>query len=91
MEEVGLRQFKGWFAGVLNESLAQLLERERLQNGCPGDLAARLREIGAHCSGLPDIDTRAPDEIAGYDETGLWRYLPVATQPPGGSIKAIPR
>ncbi len=22
---------------------------------------------------LPDIDTRSPDEIVGYDETGMWR------------------
>jgi len=60
-------------AGFPNESLAQRLERERLQYGRLGDLAARLSEIGAHCAALPDFDTRAPDEIAGYDETGLWR------------------
>jgi hypothetical protein len=34
---------------------------------------ARLTEIGAHCATLPDVDTRTPDEIVGYDETGMWR------------------
>ena len=35
--------------------------------------AARLLEIGEHCAALPDFDTRSPDEIIGYDETGMWR------------------
>jgi hypothetical protein len=30
-------------------------------------------EIGRHCAALPDYDTRSPDEIVGYDETGMWR------------------
>jgi len=34
---------------------------------------ARLLEIGEHCAALPDFDTRSPDEIIGYDETGMWR------------------
>jgi len=36
-------------------------------------LPQRLHAIGAHCAGLPDRDTRTPDEIAGYDENGMWR------------------
>lgn len=47
--------------------------RERLRRGEPGDLAARMRVIGEHCASLPDLDTRTPDEIVGYDETGMWR------------------
>ncbi len=30
-------------------------------------------EIGRHCATLPDLDKRGPDEIVGYDETGMWR------------------
>jgi antitoxin VapB len=37
----------------------------------PGSLAAELLEIGRRCAGLPDLDTRTPDEILGYDEHGL--------------------
>jgi antitoxin VapB len=54
-------------------ALAERLERERLKRGQPGDLAARIRAIGEHCASLPDQDTRSPDEILGYDETGLWQ------------------
>lgn len=33
----------------------------------------RLLEISRHCAALPDLDTRAADEILGYDEHGLPR------------------
>jgi len=29
--------------------------------------------IGQHCAGLPDLDPRAPNEIVGYDRSGIWR------------------
>ncbi|HEX3574006.1 MAG TPA: type II toxin-antitoxin system VapB family antitoxin [Rhodopila sp.] len=52
--------------------LSERLERERLRRGLTGDLATRLREIGEHCASFPDYDTRNPDEVVGYDETGMW-------------------
>lgn len=58
---------------AIRTALAERLERERLRRGQPDDLAARLREIGEHCARLPDYDMRSPDEIVGYDETGMWR------------------
>ena len=58
---------------AVRRSLAERLERERLRRGQPHDLATRLREIGLHCAGLPDLDTRNADEIMGYDESGMWR------------------
>lgn len=58
---------------AVRRALAERLERERLRRGQPHDLAARLREIGMHCASLPDLDARSPDEIIGYDETGMWR------------------
>jgi antitoxin VapB len=36
-------------------------------------LADELDEIARHCSRLPVLDPRTPDEILGYDEHGLPR------------------
>jgi antitoxin VapB len=58
---------------AIRKALAERLERERLRRGKTIRLADRLMEIGRHCAALPDIDTRSPDEIVGYDETGMWR------------------
>ncbi len=57
---------------AIRKALAERLERERLRRGEPGDLATHLRAIGEHCASLPDLDVRSPDEIVGYDETGMW-------------------
>jgi antitoxin VapB len=57
---------------AVHNALAERLERERLRLGAAKALAAELREIGEHCAALPDLDTRTPDEIVGYDETGMW-------------------
>jgi hypothetical protein len=35
--------------------------------------ADRLMGYRQALGGLPDIDTRSPDEIVGHDETGMWR------------------
>ena len=39
--------------------------------------ALRVRDellvIGRRCAALPDLDTRSPEEILGYDEIGLPR------------------
>jgi antitoxin VapB len=58
---------------AIRKALAERLERERLRRGQPARLADRLMEIGRHCAALPDVDTRSPDEIVGYDEAGMWR------------------
>ncbi len=58
---------------AVRTALAERLEREQLRRGKPARLSARLLEIGAHCASLPDFDTRTPNEIVGYDETGMWR------------------
>jgi antitoxin VapB len=54
-------------------ALAERLERERLRRGQPARLADQLAALGRECATLPDFDTRSPDEIVGYDDTGLWR------------------
>jgi antitoxin VapB len=58
---------------AIRKALAERLERERLRRGQSIGLADRLMEIGRHCSALPDVDTRSPDEIIGHNETGMWR------------------
>jgi antitoxin VapB len=57
---------------AIRKALAERLERERLRRGQPADLAERLGAIGEHCASLPDFDRRTPNEIVGYDETGMW-------------------
>ena len=53
--------------------LKQAHGRDRpVEKDAPGatrDLAAIL-DIARHCSSLPDIDLRCPEEIVGYDERG---------------------
>ena len=58
---------------AIRKALAERLERERLRRGATPRLADRLLEIGRHCAALPDLDTRSPEEIVGYDQTGMWR------------------
>ncbi len=59
---------------AVRTSLAERLERERLRRSrLARGPADKLIEIAQHCAALPDLDTRAPDEIIGYDEDGLWR------------------
>lgn len=58
---------------AVRRALAERLERERLRLGESAGIADRLLAIGRHCASLPDLDRRPPDEIVGYDETGMWR------------------
>jgi len=46
-----------------------LVPEERRPSSRP--LADELDEIALHCSRLPVLDPRTPDEILGYDEHGL--------------------
>ena len=58
---------------AVRRALAERLERERLRRGESPGLADQILAIGRHCASLPDLDPRTPDEIMGYDETGVWR------------------
>ncbi len=49
------------------------LTGETLTDAIRKALAERLMELGRECAALPDFDPRTPDEIVGYDETGMWR------------------
>ena len=53
---------------ALRESLARETGRVRSRS-----LGADLRDIGRRCAALPDLDTRSPEEILGFDEIGAPR------------------
>jgi antitoxin VapB len=57
---------------AVRRSLAERLERERLRRGRLPGLATQLAALGKAMAALPDLDTRTPDEIVGYDERGMW-------------------
>jgi antitoxin VapB len=67
-------------AALAGESVTTAVRRaaeERLQRlqrqKSVRSLAAEILEIGRRCAALPDLDTRTPEQILGYDEDGLPR------------------
>jgi antitoxin VapB len=55
---------------VVISSLKDSLEREAVRPHAQS-LAQSLSEIGRRCAALPDLDTRTPEEILGFDAHGL--------------------
>lgn len=51
-------------------ALEERLERLRGRR-TTADLVSEIMAISKRCSALPDQDQRAPDEILGYDESGV--------------------
>lgn len=51
-------------------ALRERLDRVRGHSGGP-DLAAVIEQIARRCSALPVLDNRPPDEILGYDDSGV--------------------
>lgn len=78
IEDVEIRRLARELAELTGEepieaaraALQERLERERGKRAEAAKLVARLTEIARHCAALPDLDTRSPDEIIGYDEHG---------------------
>ena len=58
--------------GAIIDALEDALRRTRGRRVAPSIREAIL-EISHRCAALPDIDTRATDEILGYDERGAFR------------------
>jgi antitoxin VapB len=50
-------------------ALRERLDRERRRQ--QSSLAEELVRLGKECAALPVLDGRMPDEILGYDESGL--------------------
>ncbi|MBU0937123.1 MAG: type II toxin-antitoxin system VapB family antitoxin [Spirochaetes bacterium] len=42
--------------------------------GEPSVRLARLKAIAAACAAAPDLDTRLPDQILGYDDDGVFGH-----------------
>jgi antitoxin VapB len=55
---------------VIN-ALRERLERELRKEQAVETLIEDAMEIGRHCASLPLLDHRRPDEILGYDDSGL--------------------
>lgn len=55
---------------AIGKSLAERLERLKKRSDTEGARRA-IDQILARVDALPDLDTRTPDEIIGYDENGL--------------------
>jgi antitoxin VapB len=53
-------------------ALQERLRRVRAQQVTPlRSLAETLDDIAVRCAALPDLDTRSPEDILGYDAHGL--------------------
>ena len=55
---------------AVSRALRERLERVRRQRS-GRSLAGELDDIALHCASLPILDDRNPEEILGYDESGL--------------------
>lgn len=55
---------------AVTSALREQLERVTARGG-GRSLADELDEIAERCAALPVLDSRTPDEILGYDESGL--------------------
>lgn len=78
IKDPATEKFVRELAAVAGESVTTAVRRaaeerlERVRQRRSGrSLAAEILEIGRRCAALPDLDTRTPDEILGYDEHGL--------------------
>ena len=57
---------------AVRTALAERMEREQLRRGRRGSIVAEVEEIVRRLAAAPVLDSRTPDEIIGYDETGMW-------------------
>lgn len=56
---------------AVETALRERLEREHARR--TGDMRTRLARLAADVAALPVADRRTPEEIIGYDDTGLPR------------------
>ena len=65
------RQLSRFTGKNMTEAISDALSVQLMRMG--SDLESRrteLTKIALECASLPDLDTRTPDEILGYDATG---------------------
>jgi antitoxin VapB len=59
---------------TITQAIRRSLEERLLRlsgRRAAGDLAEEILRIGGRCAAIPDIDTRSPEEILGYDADGV--------------------
>ena len=52
---------------AVRRAVEQRLKRERHARGSRQGIARRFLELGRETAALPDVDSRSPDELCGYD------------------------
>lgn len=57
---------------AITVALEEALRRTRGRKVAPS-MREAITEISERCAALPDLDTRTPDAILGYDERGGFR------------------
>lgn len=55
---------------AITHALEERLERLRGRSTA-SDMADEIMKISRRCSAIPDKDQRSPDQILGYDQTGV--------------------
>ena len=58
---------------AVKESLRESLGRERARRPETARLVARVMKLASRAAARPVMDPRTPDEILGYDESGVPR------------------
>jgi antitoxin VapB len=59
-------------ADAMRIAASERLEREREKQRAASKRIEGMLEAARRFAALPDLDTSSPDEIIGYDETGMW-------------------
>ena len=57
---------------VVNALRERLLREQEKYRPQPPSLQEELLRIGQECAALPILDRRTPDEILGYNESGIF-------------------
>ena len=57
--------------GAVINALRERLERGQWSEQSVESLVEDVMQIGRHCASLPLLDERRPDDILGYDDSGL--------------------
>ena len=69
--EIGEKENLSMTQAILN-ALEEKLDRLKTNKETEKLRLQKLRAIADQCSSLPVLDSRSPDEILGYDETGIF-------------------
>jgi len=72
VEELARRLSKERGKSMTEVILEALKAQDRKSADHSRQLRIKLGEIASACASLPDLDTRSPEEILGYNESGAF-------------------